>query len=61
LALHDACINACGLMQTGIQDLLINPNPSDPAQREAIDIFLRDKAEYSRRVKLQAMKNVPDV
>ena len=44
-----------------VQDLLNNPNPNDPAQREAIDIYLTDKNEYSRRIKLQARENVPDV
>ncbi len=44
----------------GIQELLDSPNPKSPAQREAIEIYLSDKAEYSRRIKAQALKNVPD-
>lgn len=44
----------------GIQDLLDNPNPDSPAQREAIEVFLRNKAEYKRRIKEQAQRNVPD-
>ena len=44
----------------GIQDLLLHPNPDSPAQREAIEIFLRDKTEYSKRVQEQARRNVPD-
>lgn len=44
----------------GIQDLLINPNPDSPAQREAFDIFVKDKAEYKRRIQDQARRNVPD-
>ena len=45
----------------GIQDLLNNPNPKSPAQREAYDDFEHNKAEYSRKVKAQARRNVPDV
>ena len=44
----------------GVQDLLNNPNPDSPAQREAYEIFQTDKPEYKRRVRQQAMKNVPD-
>ena len=47
-------------MLLGIQDMLDNPNPNSPAQREAYDIYVKDKAEYSKRVKMQAMRNVPD-
>jgi ubiquitin-conjugating enzyme E2 I len=43
----------------GIQDLLTSPNPDSPAQREAIDVFLTNKQEYSRRIKEQARKNAP--
>lgn len=46
---------------TGIQDLLNNPNPNSPAQREAYEIFLNNKEEYNRRIKSQAARNVPDV
>eukprot|EP01033_Poteriospumella_lacustris_P005810 gene5810-4167_t len=44
----------------GIQDLLDNPNPDSPAQREAIEIFLNDKNEYRRRIKEQARRNAPE-
>lgn len=42
----------------GIQDLLDDPNPSSPAQSEAYQLFMSDKAEYRRRVKAEAKKNV---
>lgn len=45
----------------GIQDLLDNPNPESPAQREAIEIFLNDKAEYKRRIRDQARRNAPSI
>ncbi|KAL9937413.1 hypothetical protein V8E36_003822 [Tilletia maclaganii] len=38
----------------GIQTLLSEPNPSDPAQEEAIKVFHKDKEEYERRVRVQA-------
>ena len=44
-------------MLLGIQDLLDTPNPNSPAQSEAYNLFLRDKAEYKRRVKNEARKN----
>ena len=44
----------------GIQDLLTNPNAESPAQREAYEIFLEDKQAYKRKVREQALKNVPD-
>jgi len=44
---------------TGIQDLLDEPNPESPAQSEAFQLFVNNKAEYSRRVKLEAQKNRP--
>jgi len=44
----------------GIQDLLTNPNPLSPAQRDAFEIFEKDKAEYRKRVQAQALKNMPD-
>jgi ubiquitin-conjugating enzyme E2 I len=47
-------------MLLGIQDMLNNPNPNSPAQREAYDIFVKDKEEYRKRVKQQAARNVPD-
>lgn len=44
----------------GAQDLLDNPNPQSPAQREAYELFIGNKEEYNRRVKAQAANNVPD-
>eukprot|EP00696_Hemimastix_kukwesjijk_P016910 gnl/Hemi2/5450_TR1870_c0_g1_i1.p1 gnl/Hemi2/5450_TR1870_c0_g1~~gnl/Hemi2/5450_TR1870_c0_g1_i1.p1 ORF type:complete len:167 (+),score=42.64 gnl/Hemi2/5450_TR1870_c0_g1_i1:89-589(+) len=43
----------------GIQDLLDNPNNLDPAQEEAYRIFKTDKAEYTRRVRAQALRFPP--
>lgn len=42
----------------GIQELLDQPNPADPAQIEAYQLFIQDPEEYKRRVKQQA-KNYP--
>ena len=42
-----------------IQDLLTNPNPKSPAQREAYDIYVNNKEEYSKKVKQQALRNAP--
>ncbi|UZJ51174.1 hypothetical protein CBS101457_000494 [Exobasidium rhododendri] len=38
----------------GIQDLLDSPNPDDPAQADAFELFKRDKVQYERRVRQQA-------
>ncbi|CAL4915292.1 unnamed protein product [Urochloa humidicola] len=38
----------------GIQDLLDQPNPADPAQTEGYHMFIQDPTEYKRRVRLQA-------
>ena len=43
----------------GIQDLLDEPNPNSPAQSEAYNLFMSDKAEYKRRVRAEASKNSP--
>eukprot|EP01034_Spumella_vulgaris_P024825 gene24825-31212_t len=45
---------------TGIQDLLTNPNPKSPAQREAYEVFVNNPAEYKKQIKAQAARNVPD-
>lgn len=45
----------------GIQDLLDEPNPDSPAQSEAYQLFVHNKAEYRRRVKAEARKNAPSV
>ncbi len=33
----------------GIQELLNEPNPKDPAQAEAYAIYMQDKVEYDKR------------
>uniref|UniRef100_M8D5P1 Sumo-conjugating enzyme ubc9 n=1 Tax=Aegilops tauschii TaxID=37682 RepID=M8D5P1_AEGTA len=38
----------------GIQDLLDQPNPADPAQTDGYHLFIQDPAEYKRRVRAQA-------
>ncbi|KAI8616204.1 ubiquitin-conjugating enzyme 9 [Chytriomyces sp. MP71] len=43
----------------GIQDLLDDPNPLSPAQTEAYILFKKDKAAYDRRIKQQALENIP--
>lgn len=40
----------------GVQDLLDNPNNSDPAQQEAMTVYSKSRRDYSRRVKAQAKK-----
>lgn len=40
----------------GVQELLDNPNLNSPAQADAYHAFKKDKAEYERKVKLQAKK-----
>ncbi|TXG59387.1 hypothetical protein EZV62_013960 [Acer yangbiense] len=44
----------------GIQDLLDQPNPADPAQTEGYHLFIQDATEYKKRVRAQA-KNYPPV
>ncbi|KAI3922435.1 hypothetical protein MKX01_039872 [Papaver californicum] len=38
----------------GIQDLLDQPNPADPAQTDGYHLFIQEPTEYKRRVKQQA-------
>ncbi|KAL8513811.1 hypothetical protein ACS0TY_013065 [Phlomoides rotata] len=38
----------------GIQDLLDQPNPNDPAQTDGYTLFIQDPAEYKKRVREQA-------
>ncbi|KAJ7296469.1 hypothetical protein O6H91_20G000600 [Diphasiastrum complanatum] len=38
----------------GIQELLDAPNPADPAQTEAYQLFIQDPDEYKKRVRQQA-------
>ena len=41
----------------GIQELLGNPNEKSPAQKEAYEVYVKNKEEYKRRVKEQAKEN----
>jgi ubiquitin-conjugating enzyme E2 I len=41
-------------------DLLDNPNDKSPAQRDAYELFVRDKTAYRKKIKEQAARNVPD-
>ncbi|DBA94173.1 hypothetical protein WJX77_000326 [Trebouxia sp. C0004] len=43
---------------TGIQEMLSNPNNSDPAQEEAYRVLRKDKAAYEWRVKAQVQNFV---
>lgn len=43
----------------GIQELLKNPNPSSPAQKEAYRVYIRDKKEYEAKVRKQALECTP--
>uniref|UniRef100_A0AC34QG97 UBC core domain-containing protein n=1 Tax=Panagrolaimus sp. JU765 TaxID=591449 RepID=A0AC34QG97_9BILA len=45
----------------GIQELLNNPNPDDPAQAEAYQIYIQNKPEYEKRVRRQALQFSEDV
>ena len=44
-------------MLLGIQDLLNTPNPNSPAQSEAYQLFVTDKAGYAVKVRAEARKN----
>jgi ubiquitin-conjugating enzyme E2 I len=46
-------------MLIGIQDLLDNPNPNSPAQAEAYQMFVSNKAQYAKRVREEAKKYAP--
>ncbi|XP_059174451.1 SUMO-conjugating enzyme UBC9-B-like [Physella acuta] len=39
-----------------IQDLLNEPNPNSPANRDANIIYVQNKAEYERRIREQALQ-----
>jgi len=43
----------------GIQDLLDDPNPSSPAQSEAYHLYMNNKHEYKKRIRLEAQRNLP--
>jgi ubiquitin-conjugating enzyme E2 I len=45
----------------GIQELLDQPNPADPAQTEAYQLFIQDPVEYKRRVRSQAKQYPPPI
>ncbi|CAM9664645.1 unnamed protein product [Heterosigma akashiwo] len=47
-------------MLIGIQELLDNANQNSPAQSEAYQLYISDRSEYNRRVRLEARKNAPD-
>lgn len=38
----------------GIQQLLANPNPKSPAQKEAYTTYIKNKKEYEEKVREQA-------
>jgi len=42
-----------------VQELLTDPNPNSPAQRDAYEIFTKNEAEYKKRVREQARRNAP--
>ncbi|KAJ9108847.1 hypothetical protein QFC21_000167 [Naganishia friedmannii] len=48
----------CALLQhlilLGIQDLLTDPNASDPAQVEAYTLYRNDREAYNKKIKAQA-------
>jgi ubiquitin-conjugating enzyme E2 I len=46
-------------MLIGIQDLLDNPNPNSPAQSEAYQMFVSNKAQYEKRIREEAKKYAP--
>ncbi|CAN0424173.1 unnamed protein product [Pylaiella littoralis] len=46
-------------MLLGIHDLFDTPNPNSPAQSEAYQLFVTNKEEYKRRVRIEAKKNMP--
>ncbi|MED6225501.1 SUMO-conjugating enzyme sce1 [Stylosanthes scabra] len=45
----------------GIQDLLNQPNPSDAANFEPNQLFIKDPAKYKTRVQLEAKKYPPAI
>ncbi|KAA8537780.1 hypothetical protein F0562_027640 [Nyssa sinensis] len=46
-------------MLVGIQDLLDQPNPADPAQTDGYQLSMQEPAEYKRRVRQQAKQYPP--
>ena len=47
------------MSHVAVQDLLTNPNPNSPAQREAYEIYTTNLTEYSKRIREQARRNPP--
>ena len=47
-------------MLLSVQDLLTHPNVKSPAQREAYEEYVGNREKYRRRVREQALRNVPD-
>ncbi|PON94236.1 Ubiquitin-fold modifier-conjugating enzyme [Trema orientale] len=43
----------------GIQDLLDQPNPADPAQTDGYQLFIQEPVEYKKRVRQQAKQYPP--
>eukprot|EP01113_Clastostelium_recurvatum_P018991 TRINITY_DN2238_c0_g1_i1.p1 TRINITY_DN2238_c0_g1~~TRINITY_DN2238_c0_g1_i1.p1 ORF type:complete len:175 (+),score=25.43 TRINITY_DN2238_c0_g1_i1:46-525(+) len=43
----------------GVQDLLDTPNPASAAQQHAYDVYTKDRADYTRRVKAEVAKYPP--
>lgn len=43
----------------GIQELLDEPNPESPAQSEAYNLYVRNRDEYKKRVRVEARKYTP--
>ena len=50
----------CCVVLLAIQDLLVNPNNTDPAHFEASKLFAKSRSEYSKRVREEARKHAPD-
>ena len=42
-----------------IQELLHNENPADPAQKEPYELYVKNRAEYRKRVRLQVASMPP--
>ena len=46
-------------MLIGIQDLLDAPNPNSPAQSEAYQMYVQNRANYNKRVREEVKKFPP--
>ena len=47
------------LILVGIQDLLDNPNPKSPAQHDAYQLYVKNRAGYRKRIRQEVAKNPP--